>query len=278
VEAGAVLADIVDAGLTATADNPRPMVTRLSRIWRYGGAIADLATAIKDGNADKALDILRSGVDGVKFVEADAAAPGTDLSDLFDAATTQAKAMLDAARQSDGAAALAALDSHRLLTAHRDGPYGASNWQRRLEAVLRTALPGYGSGGQWHLGAPVLVTGNAPDLGVFNGDQGVVIASPAGVSVVFDTGSQILEFPPAALPQTQSAQALTIHKSQGSQFDQVSVVLPEDSRLLSRQLLYTAVTRAKQSVLLIGTEAALRTAVSTPALRASGLATRLRTD
>ncbi|MDR0435311.1 MAG: exodeoxyribonuclease V subunit alpha [Propionibacteriaceae bacterium] len=276
VEAGAVLADIVDANLTATDNSTRAMVTYLNRSWRYGDGIAELATAVKGGDADRVLALLRSAIPGIEYLEADAAASDTDLTPLFHAVTAQTKTMWEAASAGDAVAALAALDQHRLLTAHREGRYGASRWQHRLETHLTTAIPGYGGSGQWRLAAPVLVTGNGPDLGVYNGDQGVVIATAAGLRVAFDIGSGILELPPAALPQAQSAQALTIHKSQGSQFDEVSVVLPEDSRLLSRQLLYTAITRAKRGVRLIGTETALRQAVATPALRASGLANRLR--
>jgi exodeoxyribonuclease V alpha subunit len=276
VEAGAVLADIVDAGITAAADSSRPMVTQLSHVWRYGGGIAALAAAIKAGDAEQVLAIMRSGTPGITYIEADAAGVDTDLTSLYDAATRQARILLESASAGDAATALAALEQHRLLTAHRDGRYGASHWRNRLEAQLAATIPGYGSGGRWHLGLPVLMTGNDPDLGLYNGDQGVVIATPHGVRVVFPVGAGLLALPPGALPQAASAQSLTIHKSQGSQFDEVSVILPEDSRLLSKQLLYTAVTRAKNGVRLIGSPAALRRAVTTSALRASGLATRLR--
>ncbi|MDR1355066.1 MAG: exodeoxyribonuclease V subunit alpha [Propionibacteriaceae bacterium] len=285
VEAGAVLADIVDSGLSASSSSSRPLVTQLSHVWRYGGAIATLATAIKTGDADLAIATLRSAAPEVQFIEIDAALAATAthnsrhyaaLAPLFDTVTAQCRVLFAAASQGDAITATAALDQHRLLTAHRDGSSGVSSWQRRLENHLKATIPGYGSAGLWHLASPILVTSNVADLGIYNGDQGVVIATANGYQVAFSTGDGIRLIPPAALPKIQSAQALTIHKAQGSQFDEVSIVLYEDSRLLTRQLLYTAVTRARHKVRLIGTTSALRRAINTVALRASGLATRLR--
>jgi exodeoxyribonuclease V alpha subunit len=104
----------------------------------------------------------------------------------------------------------------------------------------------------------------------------VVVASGGGVEAAFPRQAGVVAYHPARLSAIETVYAMTIHKSQGSQFDTAAVVLPEPtSRLLSRELLYTAVTRAKQRLIVSGSEAAIRAAVERPAERASGLRERL---
>lgn len=126
---------------------------------------------------------------------------------------------------------------------------------------------------QWYPGRPLLVTENDYGLGVYNGDTGVVVASPDGLRA--HVGA--LELAPGRLGEVETMFAMTIHKSQGSQADEVTVLLPPpDSRLLTRELFYTAVTRAKKRVHVVGTEESVRAAVGRRATRASGLAGQLR--
>src|SRR5690606_27804970 len=159
-----------------------------------------------------------------------------------------ALAVRDAAEAGDAARALRALERHRLLCAHRDGPYGVRRWNRRVEQWITAETPDplYESA---DLGRPMLVTANDYSLGVHNGDTGVVVQTPTGRRVVVDSGSGPRDFAPSRLGDVETMHAMTIHKSQGSQADEVTVLLPpEESRLLTRELFYTAVTRARERV------------------------------
>src|SRR5690606_24876486 len=133
----------------------------------------------------------------------------------------------------------------------------------------------------WYVGRPVIVTENDYGLGLFNGDLGVVVSTDdgAGMSVVMDAADPGgVRFAVGLLPEVRSAHAMTVHRSQGSQVEEVTVLLPDsDSPLLTRQLLYTAVTRAKARVRVVGSPDAVRTAVGRDVQRASGLAERLAT-
>ncbi len=112
---------------------------------------------------------------------------------------------------------------------------------------------------------------------LYNGDTGVVVrAGPDRVSAAFERGGELLEFTPTRLGAIETAFAMTIHKSQGSQFDTAVVLLPNTtSRILTREMLYTATTRARRRLILVGMEEAIRAAVSRPATRASRLGVRL---
>jgi exodeoxyribonuclease V alpha subunit len=130
---------------------------------------------------------------------------------------------------------------------------------------------------RWYAGRPLLVVENDYELGLYNGDTGVVVRRDEDRLVAaFPRGAEIVEYSPARLGAVETVYAMTIHKSQGSQFEAAAVLLPEPgSRILTRELLYTAVTRARQRLIVVGTEDALRTGVRRPVARASGLRWRL---
>jgi len=165
------------------------------------------------------------------------------------------------------------LAEFRLLCAHRRGPYGAATWMRRVEGWLAAELPGFGAAGEWYAGRPLLVTENDYGLRLFNGDMGVVVNDGAGgLAASFERRGGVATFSPARLGAVETVYAMTIHKSQGSQFGTAAVLLPPPtSPILTRELLYTGVTRARERVILVGTEEALRSAIGRPAARASGL-------
>jgi exodeoxyribonuclease V alpha subunit len=145
-----------------------------------------------------------------------------------------------------------------------------------VERWLATVIDGYADQGEWYLGRPLLVTANRlrPED---NGDTGVVVDAGANRPVAAaGRGAGPVLLAPSRLSAIQTVHAMTAHRSQGSQFRRVSVLLPPaDSPLLTRELLYTAVTRAKELVRIVGTEEAARAAVTRPVLRASGLRRRL---
>lgn len=260
VEAGAVLADLVD-GLGESK------IAALKTSYRFGESIGALATAIREGDADRAVEVLRAGGEHIEWIDADD--PRDKLRKVL---VPHALALRTAAILGDERAALAMLDEHRLLCAHRRGPFGVQHWNRQVERWLteETGEPIWSS---WYAGRPVLVTANDYGLGLYNGDTGVTVAKDQTLrAVIGDT-----TFATSRLADVETMHAMTIHKSQGSQADEVTVLLPqEDSRLLTRELFYTAVTRAKERVRVVGSDAAVRAAIERRAVRASGLAQRLR--
>lgn len=265
VEAGAVLADLT------SSSRLQPAVVRLDHNFRFSGAIAQLAGAIRAGDAAAALDVLASGEASVRLV-----APEAGEAALRERCVAAGRGVFAAASAGDGREALRFLDAHRLLCAHRRGPFGVQQWSRTVASWLVDDVPGYSTDAEFYVGRPLLMTRNAAELELFNGDTGVVVARGDAPQAVFASGSGPRAFSPYLLDGLASVHAMTIHKSQGSQFADVSVVLPPvGSPLLTRELLYTAVTRASSGVLLVGTPDAVRAAVARPTARTSGLRERL---
>lgn len=273
VEAGAVLADLVE-GFAGRADSP---VVRLTEVHRTRDAattaLTDLAQALRDGDADAALALLESGEGSVRLVVPDDAAAVLALQERVAQAAYDVTA---AAERDDAEAALSRLDDHRLLCAHREGPFGVTGWNRLVERLLseRSGVTRYA---EWYAGRPVLVTANDRVLGLSNGDLGVTTRLADGrLRVVFRLDGRTVPFATTRMAAVETVYAMTVHKSQGSEARAVTVVLPpEDSPLLTRELLYTAVTRAREEVTVLGTPEAFRAAVARPVQRASGLAERI---
>ncbi|MGB7509301.1 MAG: exodeoxyribonuclease V subunit alpha [Mycobacterium sp.] len=267
VEAGAVLADLVD-GLGGRDD---VRIVSLETSHRFGESIGALATAIRDGDDDRVIELLAAGGEHIEWLDTDE--PGEQLRTVL---LPHALRLREAAVRGDGVAGLAALGEHRLLCAHRRGPFGVQHWNRQIERWL-TDSTGEPIWTDWYAGRPVLVTANDYGLGLYNGDTGVTVVRGTGLCAVVGSGAGPVEFATGRLSDVDTMHAMTIHKSQGSQADEVTVLLPqEESRLLTRELFYTAVTRAKQRVRVVGSESAIREAISRRVVRASGLARRLR--
>jgi exodeoxyribonuclease V alpha subunit len=266
VEAGAVLADLVD-GLGTRAD---VRVAALKTSHRFGSSIGELAAAIRDGDANLTIDRLRAAGEHVEWIEEN---PTERLRNVL---MPHALRLRQAAALGDAVTALAILEEHRLLCAHRHGRYGIEHWNRQVERWLveATGEPIWSS---WYAGRPVLVTTNDYGLRVYNGDTGVTVMAEEALRAVVAGADGMLEFATSRLSDVETMHAMTIHKSQGSQADEVTVLLPSaDSRLLTRELFYTAVTRAKTKVRVVGSENEVRAAIERRAVRASGLAHRLQ--
>ncbi len=187
------------------------------------------------------------------------------------------RALRVAGERDDAAAAIATLDDHRLLCAHREGRFGVQGWNREIERMV-AEVTGVTHYDLWYPGRPVLVTANDRELEVFNGDVGVTLRRPDGSLVVgLSRGTDPPRFlAPTRLPDVETMHAMTVHKSQGSQAAEITVIMPPpESRLLTRELFYTAITRAERKVRIVGTEQAIRDAIARPVQRASGLAERL---
>ena len=243
----------------------------LHRGWRQSDslALAPLADAVRRGDADDTLALLRGGsLANVHFhdgTDDPLAARGFDLLAHF-------RGLVSAA---DPAAALASANRLRLLTALRDGPLGARGLNARIEAQLSGRR--IGTPPAWFPGRLLLITENSYRHGLFNGDVGICLADAAGTPLAWFPGSDgVRAFHPAALPAHESAFAMTVHKAQGSEFDEVWLQLPRsDSRVLSRELLYTGLTRARSALHVAGSAEVIAAALSRHARRVSGLAWRL---
>jgi exodeoxyribonuclease V alpha subunit len=267
VEAGAVLADLVD-GISARSDM---RAATLKTSHRFGKTIGLLASAIRAGDADRAIELLRAGGEHIEFIESDDAADA-----LRPVLLPHALELRKAALYSASDDALATLDGHRLLCAHRSGPYGVQHWNRQVEKWLSEET-GQPTWAEWYPGRPLLVTANDYGLRIFNGDNGVAVNAPDGLRAVIAGAGGALDFATSRLSDVETMHAMTIHKSQGSQPDEVTVLLPgEDSRLLTRELFYTAVTRARRKVRVVGLEVSVRAAIERRAMRATGLRLRLQ--
>ena len=268
------------SGRDASATFPGRHV-HLNRGYRQSASLelAPLANAVRDGDAPTALSLLRGNtLAGVHFHE-----------DLADPLQTQRERLLvhwrAIADAASPARALALAHRLRLLTAVREGPQGARSLNARIEAMLSEnglggARRGAGSGAsQYFHGRLLLITENSYRHRLFNGDIGICLeGDDANLMAWFPGGDphNPRPFHPASLPAHESAFAMTVHKAQGSEFEEVWLLLPARfNRVLSRELVYTGITRARSKLHLAGSEAVLREALSRHASRWSGLGWRL---
>lgn len=275
IDVGTVLADIVEADMPGNRQTGS-IVSRLHVNLRNEGQIPSFAAAIRDNDPDTALEILDSS-DGIEYIEMDAGqfslGRGEATSQDILAAATK---MLTSAQTGDISSALEALDSHRVLCAHAHGAYGVSSWQENIEIFLRSSLPGWNPADGFHAGMPVLITSNSPDIEIYNGDTGVLV-NQGSLQAAIGSHKDYKLIPTSMLDAFQLMHALTVHKSQGSQYEKITLILPPpESPILTRELLYTAATRAKRELRIIGTRESIISAAGKPARRASGLTEQLR--
>jgi exodeoxyribonuclease V alpha subunit len=302
VEAGAVLGDICNTGaprsysqalveqvarltgdqLPRSAEAPRATgiwdcIVQLTHSYRYGpqSGIGTLARAINSGDTDTTLEILESGDYGdVARVQPE---EGGELSEQLRAAALrgfgsylQTQELLERLR---------ALEKFRVLCAHRRGPMGVERVNGQVEAALADAgliRPDSAA----YVGRPVLVTRNDYQIELFNGDVGIIVDDPeraAGKLALFlGAAETVRRLSPSRLPPHETVFATSIHKSQGSEFDEVAVLLPERiSPVVTRELLYTAVTRARHNVTIHAARDVIEHAVTHRIERGSGLRDRL---
>ncbi|PPB81956.1 MULTISPECIES: AAA family ATPase [Mycetohabitans] len=274
------------------ADGAQPAALANCVVWlqtnyRFGldSPIGQLSSAIRDGSPADALGVLETADDRAPayFINDSGPALGHTAREYIARGFARYADLLAGMlqrREPQAGALFDALNAFRVLCAVRAGPHGVDALNEWVSAELRRVarLP-LASAARWFAGRPVIVTRNDYALGLFNGDIG--IALPAGdgaLRVVFEQGAeQRRSVSPAMLPSHDTAFALTVHKSQGSEFERAALVLPPTfSRALSRELIYTAVTRARAQIAIIGTHAVLAQSIGTPTRRDTGLSARLR--
>ncbi len=263
-------------------------VVWLQRNYRFGldSDIGRLSVAIRRGSVGDALSALTlDNLDNPAKAALLIDDTGPHLSErtlaLLNAGFEQyARTLAETLNAGTGAAPLFdALNRFRILAATRHGPRGVDEINARVSAWVRAAASvTLSAGAQWFAGRPVIVTRNDYALGVFNGDIGIALPAASGaMQVCFRMADGTLRMlSPAALPPHDTAFALTVHKSQGSEFDHAALVLPSAfGRMLSRELVYTAITRARSRIDVIGSTDVFAQAVRTPTRRDSGLAARI---
>ena len=275
VEAGAVLSDICAGGSPGTVISvDRPAIVHLTKSYRFTdeSGIGRLSRLVNSGDGDGALALLKSGrYSDVCWRSLPSA---ETFAESLSAAVSEGFAAL--VRSTTPADALDALELFRVLAPHRYGRHGVDNLNCLIDSALSRMRPAASSATAL---IPLMITGNTYDLGLFNGDTGVLVGEKDGYgSAAFfpDPESVVRRISVLRLPPHETAFALTIHKTQGSEFDSVLLILPEQmTELLSRELLYTAVTRARKRVEIWGDEEVFRRAVERRVARSTGLRDRL---
>ncbi len=286
VEAGAVLGDICHGPSSREAlgvptqalvgQDIKPLsrhIAILTRSYRFDAhsGIGALSRAINVGDADQVLSLL-----------ADERLPAVVLRPIGDWARIDAALEAEIARSwqtlfrnTEPAAAFDCLARFKILAAVRKGPFGAEALNARVERLLRrqNLIPPHLPRGGWYPGRPVMITRNDYNHGLFNGDVGIAMEGPGQTQVVFPgPGGGFRSMAAHQLPEHETVYAMTIHKSQGSEFERIMVVLPNsDLPLLTRELIYTAITRARGAIEIWADPELLARAVRRPLRRASGL-------
>ncbi len=296
VEAGAVLGDIVAAATTSPTD-PSPTdpssiaaasdlgarTVKLTRNYRFeaGSGIAELADLVRLGETDAVLALLSEGRTDVAWIDP---TDNNAAQKVEDEAVAAALKVVTEARAGNIDDAMRESVEHNVVCATRYGKFGVNYWTEKIQIELLKQIPDCDAGQAWYAGRPIMITVNDYLNNLFNGDTGLVVndissedSSASELKVVFETNDGWRRLSPSQVGEHKTWWASTIHKTQGSEFDRVVVCLPEaPARVLSRELLYTGLTRARTQVSVVASSAALVTAINTPAVRASGLVGHLR--
>ena len=266
VENGSVLRDLTGLGLGPTL--PVTVLTNSRR--NVGTRSSALSDAVRTGDATRAMELLQGADDDGTLLWVETAEPLSaiaQINDLIESWRTLADKLADG--EADGA--LSNLNDARVLCPHREGPYGVSTWNTEISNVLETTRD------RWRVGDIVVKTRNDLGQGLANGDIGAVARVDGALTFLFRHGDGTVHVPVAIDDAVDLGFATTVHKAQGSEFATVAVIVPPShSPSSTRELLYTALTRAKPRAVVIGRREDIEHAVSTQRVRGSGLADRLQ--
>jgi exodeoxyribonuclease V alpha subunit len=278
-EFSAAVGRLTEAAALPAAEAAAPLddcIVELRHSYRFSerGSIGELSRAVNRGDGECALAILADpGDEGVEWLQP---AAGVDSLAAMEERILRGYGTGPAER--DPESMLQALGRFRVLCAHNVGAFGAQFFNRFAERVLtERGVIRASAGSPWYTGRPVLITRNDYTLGLFNGDIGIALPSGrdgGGSLWVHFPGSEgeTRLVPPFRLPPHETVYAMTVHKSQGSEFEEVLLILPpKDSPALTRELVYTAMTRARSRIVLWGNRRVLETAVGRRIERATGL-------
>jgi exodeoxyribonuclease V alpha subunit len=274
VDAGTVLGDIARFRSDRFKKHPlHKKIAELTTVHRAKDApgIKALAESIRAGDVSQTRAVLEAGHTDVQWIES---TNGTAVEELVAEIVNHAERLKSVAEHRDLDNTLAIQQELQVLCAHREGFSGVTQWNARVETKLgiTQAMP-------WYIGQPIMITRNCRSLALFNGDVGVIVASSSRnnhFEAIFGQPGQPVRVPVSRLEDVATVHALTIHKSQGSEYEHAVVVLPEHhSRIVTRELVYTAVTRAIKKVTLVCPRNVLEAAIKKPIRRATGLAERM---
>ncbi|MGE2106957.1 exodeoxyribonuclease V subunit alpha [Citrobacter koseri] len=297
VEAGAVLGDIcawVNAGFTAgraqqlsrltgspipagagtEAASLRDSLCLLQKSYRFGhdSGIGQLAAAINCGDKAAMKTVFQQGFSDI---EKRTLQSSEDYAAMLDEALAGYGRYLALVREgAEPGAIIQAFNEYQLLCALREGPFGVGGLNERIEQVmLQKRKIQRHSHSRWYEGRPVMIARNDSALGLFNGDIGIALDRGQGLRVWFAMpDGSIKSVQPSRLPEHETTWAMTVHKSQGSEFDHAALILPSQrSPVVTRELVYTAVTRARRRLSLYADERVLSGAIATRTERRSGL-------
>lgn len=255
---------------------------KVSRRFGEHSGIGHLAKAINAGQSEKVIHVLSqdsfSDVNAIEYTDADYSAVLTKIAEAYES-------YILAAQAREYRKALTEFSKIRLLCALRAGDFGVQGLNLSIEdrLVRRQVIDPYvetNSGRietDWYVGRPVMVIRNDHSLGLYNGDIGVVMIDPDGrLRVYFDSSDGLKAVLPSRMPEHETAYAMTVHKSQGSEFDHTFLILPDRlSPVLTRELIYTGVTRAKSQLSLMYDAQVLKASVTQRVQRFSGLKEKL---
>ncbi|MEG1419738.1 MAG: exodeoxyribonuclease V subunit alpha [Citrobacter sp.] len=297
VEAGAVLGDIcafVNAGFTperakqlsrltgsvipagagTQAASLRDSLCLLQKSYRFGSdsGIGQLASAINRGDKPALKAVFQQGFNDI---EKRTLHSGDDYAAMLDEALGGYGRYLDMLREgAEPDAVIQAFNEYQLLCALREGPFGVSGLNERIEQLMVQKRKIHRSAHtRWYEGRPVMIARNDSSLGLFNGDIGIALDRGQGLRVWFALpDGSIKSVQPSRLPEHETTWAMTVHKSQGSEFDHAALILPnQHSPVVTRELVYTAITRARRRLSLYADERILNAAVAIRTERRSGL-------
>ncbi|BDG83245.1 MULTISPECIES: exodeoxyribonuclease V subunit alpha [Citrobacter] len=297
VEAGAVLGDIcawVNAGFTAgraqqlsrltgspipagagmEAASLRDSLCLLQKSYRFGhdSGIGQLAAAINRGDKAAMKTVFQQGFGDI---EKRTLQSSEDYAAMLDEALAGYGRYLALVREgAEPGAIIQAFNEYQLLCALREGPFGVGGLNERIEQVmLQKRKIQRHPHSRWYEGRPVMIARNDSALGLFNGDIGIALDRGQGLRVWFAMpDGSIKSVQPSRLPEHETTWAMTVHKSQGSEFDHAALILPSQrSPVVTRELVYTAVTRARRRLSLYADERVLSGAIATRTERRSGL-------
>lgn len=296
VEAGSVLGDLcampsaavpteamqelfsVTCGLPVTEGDTRVLadsVAFLRKSYRFAGdsGIGELASAVNRGSVKQTQAVFRRGFDDLNWIEALTA----DNQHLVQHMAQKYSHYLSCFKQAISPdEAHAAFAKFQLLCGLRKGVFGVDALNEAFESYLeRRGLKA--ADNRWYEGRPVIITRNDAALQLYNGDVGITLfnTEQQQLRVYFEQGGEMRSYSTSRVPQHETVFAMTVHKSQGSEFKEITLVLTDSARVMSRELVYTGITRAKQHCNLYGKRAVMLAAVDQPTVRMSGLAERL---
>ncbi len=261
VETGSVLADLT----AALPEN----TTELKKSYRFYGAIKALADAVNKQAVDEAWKILEEGSQQVSLLA----------QDVDNYAAEQYTPYLSEIRKgADFISIFKTFNQFQILCSNRQGKQGVDKINEQIEKKLAEENK-IKITGQWYEGRPVIITQNNPTMQLFNGDMGICLFDKASgkLSVFFVCAdNKIKKVLPSRLPTHETVFAMTIHKSQGSEFDECLCILPEKiNPVLSRQLIYTAITRAKSRLRIVSNYSVFCQAIENNVERTGGLFEKL---